>query len=52
MWYVPRVGEQKLQLMWTGLQRDLRLGLTGPKVQVIFVVRNGTVETRQFRINQ
>jgi hypothetical protein len=51
MRYVPRVGEKKLKLMWTGLQRNLCLRLTGPKVQVIFIVRNGTVETWHFRID-
>ena len=49
MRYVMRVGEQKLQLMGTRLQRDLRLRLTGAKVQVILIAGNGTVETRQFR---
>ena len=51
MRYVMRVGEQKLQLMGTRLQRDLRLRLTGAKVQVILIAGNGTVETRQFRID-
>ena len=51
MRYVMRVGEQKLQLMGTGLQRNFRLRLTGAKVQVILIAGNGTVETRQFRID-
>lgn len=51
MWYVLRIGEQKLQLMGTRLQRNLRLRLTGSKVQVIIIARNGTVEARQFRID-
>ena len=49
MRYVMRVGEQKLQLMGTRLQRDLRFRLTGAEVQVILIAGNGTVETRQFR---
>ncbi len=51
MRYVMRVGEQKLQLMGTRLQRDFRLRLTGPKVQVILIAGNGMVETGQFRID-
>ena len=51
MRYVLRIGEQKLQLMGTRLQRNLRLRLTGSEVQVIIIVGNGMDETRQLRIN-
>ena len=49
---MPGVGEQELQFMGAGLQRNLGFCLTGAKVQVIFIVRYGTVEIGHFRINE
>jgi hypothetical protein len=45
------VGEQKLQRMLSERKRNLRLGLSRAKMQVIEIIGNGLIEWREWDIH-